>query len=231
MLHQTLDIVDLPRLLTLAFVELSLSADNAIVLALLTHSLNPHLRKKALLIGSLSAFFFRGLAILGVNYLLNYLWIQLIGGAYLIYLSLRYFCSKKGSASLKDLQNFSFWKTVFLIEAFDLAFAVDSILAGMAFIASSQIPGALNPKLWIVYFGGMIGLLGIRYAAHWFSELIEKFPGLEMSTYLMVGWIGLKLSYEGAASFLPHKIAYEPLFWTILALFFLLGFTARPKKT
>ncbi len=231
MLHQTFNLADIPRLFTLAFVELSLSADNAIVLGLLTYSLAPHLRKKALLIGSLSAFFFRALAIVGVNFLLNYLWMQALGGMYLIYLSLHHFYAKKKPPFTKDLQSFSFWKTVLVIEMFDLAFAIDSILAGMAFITSSQTPGALNPKLWIVYAGGMIGLLGIRYAAHWFSSLIDKFPRLETSAFLLIGWIGIKLFYEGSAFFWPHKLNYEPLFWSISALLLILGFNRLPKKS
>lgn len=231
MLHQTFSLGDLPRLFILAFVELSLSADNAIVLGLLTRSLTPHLRKKALIIGSLSAFFFRALAILGVNFLLNYLWMQALGGIYLIYLAIHHFHAKRRSPDTKNAQSFSFWKTVFVIEIFDLAFAIDSILAAMALITSTQTPGALNPKLWIVYFGGMIGLLGIRYAAHWFSDLIDKFPKLETSAFLLIGWIGLKLLYEGGAIFWPVKINDEPLFWSVAAILLLLGFARNLKKT
>jgi YkoY family integral membrane protein len=231
MLDQTFNLADLPRLFTLAFVELSLSADNAIVLALLTRPLAPGLRKKALIIGSLSAFFFRALAILGVNFLLNYLWMQALGGIYLIYLSIDHFHSKKRAKLSKNPKSFSFWKTIFMVEMFDLAFAIDSILAGMAFINSSQVPGALNPKLWIVYAGGMIGLLGIRYAAHWFTGLIDRFPRLETSAFLLIGWIGLKLLYESGLFFLPREVNYEPLFWSVACLLLLLGFVGRPKKT
>lgn len=230
MFYQTFDLSDLPRLLTLSFVELSLSADNAIVLGLLTHSLSPRLRQKALLVGSASAFIFRAAAVLGISFLLRFLWIQLVGGLYLIYLCFRHFHLRKKNSSSLNLQNFSFWKTVLLIEAFDLAFAIDSILAGLAMITASQVPDEINPKLWIVYFGGMIGLLGVRYAAHWFSSLIDKFPRLSVSAHLLIGWIGLKLSYEGLSHFLSYKVAYEPLFWTVMVFLFLLGFTGRSKR-
>lgn len=220
MLQQTFDPTDLPRLFSLVFIELALSADNAIVLGLITHKLAPYLRKKALIIGSLSAFFFRAAAILGASWLLRYAWMRIIGGIYLIYLSIRHFCKKKKNSSFQS-KEFSFWKTLLLIEFLDLAFAIDSILAGIAFISPS--PSKLNPKLWIVYLGGMIGLLSVRYAAHWFSKLIDLFPRLETSAFLLIAWIGLKLCYEA----LSLPISIEPLFWPVLILILALGFTRK----
>ena len=203
MLHQTFDLTDLPRLFSLVFIELALSADNAVVLGLITHKLAPYLRKKALVIGSLSAFFFRAAAILGASWLLRYAWMQIIGGIYLIYLSINHFCKKKKNSSFQP-KEFSFWKTLLLIELLDLAFAIDSILAGIAFISPSNSSSKLNPKLWIVYLGGMIGLLSVRYAAHWFSKLIDLFPRLETSAFVLIAWIGLKLCYEALS--LPLSI-------------------------
>ncbi|MBX9743659.1 MAG: hypothetical protein K2X08_00425 [Chlamydiales bacterium] len=223
--HQTLELTDWPRLFTLSFVELALSADNAIVMGVFVRSLSPHLRKKALLIGILSAFFFRGVAILGINQLLHYFWIQILGGGYLIYLSIHYFCSSK--QKLPSNVGASFWKTVALIEIFDLVFALDSILAGLALISSTVISYTINPKLWIVYVGGMIGALTIRYAATWFARLLEIFPKLETSAFLLIGWIGLKLCYVRIEPFFNFSIPYELIFWGGMLLFLLWGFQKK----
>ncbi|MDP1607763.1 MAG: hypothetical protein Q8L98_00425 [Chlamydiales bacterium] len=223
--HQTLEWADWPRLFTLSFVELALSADNAIVMGVFVRSLSPHLRKKALLIGLISAFFFRGAAILGVNQLLRYFWIQILGGGYLIYLSIHYFCSSK--PSLPSNTGASFWKTLALIEIFDLVFALDSILAGLALISSTANSYTMNPKLWIVYVGGMIGALTIRYAAKWFSRLLEIFPKLDTSAFLLIGWIGLKLCYVRVEPFLNLSIPYESIFWGGMFLFLLWGFQKK----
>jgi YkoY family integral membrane protein len=79
-----------------------------------------------------------------------------------------------------------FWKTVALIEVMDIAFAVDSILAAVA----------LTPKFWLVFAGGMLGVLLIRFAAGGFLKLLEKFPGFESTAYLLVLVIGLKLGVD-----------------------------------
>lgn len=230
MLNQTLDLTDLPRLLTLTFIELALSADNAIVLALLTRSLTLELRKKALLIGSLSAFFFRAVAIFAVGWLLHYPWLRTLGGLYLLYLSIDHFWKKRKHPLGINRAPPSFWKAVLLVELFDLAFAIDSILAGIAFIGPAPAAQSLHPKLWIVYAGGMMGLLGIRYAAHWFSELVDRFARLETSAFLLVGWIGLKLCYQGLLPWISYPIVKIPLFWPVLLLILGVGFLPKRKN-
>lgn len=218
MFGQTFDLVDIPRLLTLAFIELLLSSDNAIVLALLAHALPERLRKKALFIGIASSFILRAAALFTVSILLRYHWIQLLGAAYLFYVSIHHFAITKRKPYLPKPTP-SFWKTVLMIELFDLAFAIDSIVAGIVFIGPAPAGNLIHPKLWIVYSGGMLGLLGIRYAANLFTKLLSRFPRLETSAYLMIAWIGLKL----AATSIASMNGYEPFFWLVLAAIFLLG--------
>ncbi len=207
---------DIPRVFTLAFLEMLLSADNAVILGVLSNALPQPLRRKALFIGVASSFVLRAVALLLAAYLLKYMWVQLLGAAYLLYLSLRYFL--QGGKSTQVAKSRSFWKTVVLIEAIDLIFALDSIIAGVAFI------DAALPKLWIVYVGGMIGLIGMRYAADLFSSLLDRFPRLESCAYLMVGWIGVKLGAEAL-----HHPFPAPFFWALLILLFLLGFFSRKR--
>lgn len=209
-------ISDIPRIFTLAFLELLLSADNAIVLGVITNALAPHLRKKALFIGIVSAFLLRATALVVVSTLLQHTWIELLGAMYLIYLPSKYFW-KKGK-STKYNAPISFWKTVVLIEFLDLVFALDSIVAGIAFIDN------LKAKLWIVYVGGMLGLIGMRYAADLFSRLLDRFPKLEACAYLMVGWVGVKLGLNSFQVEMP-----QVLFWAVTATLFLLGFIQRKR--
>jgi YkoY family integral membrane protein len=221
MFDQTFALSDLPKIAVLSFIEILLSADNAVVLGLLAHRLPEALRKKALYIGVFSAFFLRAIALLCIAFVIQYQWIQILGAAYLLYLSLRHFVKKKG-APITPAGGRSFWKTVILIELFDLAFAVDSIVAGIAFIGTHET-GGLHPKLWIVYIGGIIGLIGIRYASHLFSGLIHRFPRLETAAYLLIGWIGVKLAYNA----FPLPLDLDPLFWIGTLLLLLFGFIKK----
>jgi YkoY family integral membrane protein len=226
MLGQVFELTDIPTVGALAFLETLLSADNAIVLGVISSALPEKLQKKALFIGLFSAFFFRAIAIFFVNFLLKYPLIQAAGGAYLLYLSIRHFARKKERESLLPTGHRSFWKTVFLIELFDIAFAVDSIVAGIAFINTAPHEAIYHPKLWIVYIGGMIGVCTIRYAAHFFVLLNQRFAQLEMSAYLIVGWIGIKLALQAFDFSFPY---FSIIFWSGLVLLFCLGFINKKK--
>lgn len=85
-----------------------------------------------------------------------------------------------------------FWKTVLVIELTDIAFAVDSILAAMA------LAGSRTEKLWVVITGGILGVVLMRFAAAAFVRLLERFPRFELSAYLLVCVIGIKLLADWA---------------------------------
>ncbi|MCK4935058.1 MAG: hypothetical protein KAR79_05675, partial [Simkaniaceae bacterium] len=161
------------------------------------------------------------------------------GGLYLIYLALRYFYKPIEQNKNETKKKRSFWKVVFLIELTDLAFALDSILAGVALIGVVYHPPKLPPKIWIVYFGGMIGLILMRFAAKFFAKLIDNFPKLEKSAHLIVGFVGLKLLLESILKFVIIDIkggSYEGLplfgnliFWGGIILLFVLGLISNKR--
>lgn len=226
MLGQVFELSDIPKVVVLAFLETLLSADNAIILGLICRSLPEKLQKKALFIGLVSAFVFRALAIFFTAFFFKYPLIQLAGAAYLLYLSIHYFTKKHKTDPLISTGKYSFWKAVLLIESFDLIFAIDSIVAGVAFISDGSHTGIQHPKLWIVYTGGMFGVLMIRYAAHFFILVNKQFPQLEKSSYLMIGWVGLKLGLDALSLSFPY---FTLIFWVGLISFFSAGFIKRKK--
>ncbi|HLB53096.1 MAG TPA: hypothetical protein VJK48_05245 [Chlamydiales bacterium] len=224
MLGQTFSFSDILTVLILALLEILLSADNAVVLALFVKGLPERLQKKALYIGFISAFFLRALALGLIAYLVHFFWFQLIGALYLIYLSLQYWFSKNKPSTF-HVTPLSFKKTVMKIELFDLLFAMDSILAGVAFISSPSYPnGVHTSKLWIVYLGGMIGAFTIRYAASLLSLIAARFPRIESAAYGMIGWIGLKLILTSFSLTFPY---FFPLFWLGLIIILLWGLYRR----
>ncbi|MGB7160008.1 MAG: hypothetical protein WBD40_18220 [Tepidisphaeraceae bacterium] len=138
----------------------------------------------------------------------------------------------------------AFWPTVIVIELTDIAFAIDSILAALAFIPPST--ATPNPKLWVVITGGMLGVVLMRFAAVMFIKLLERFPRFEMSAYLLVIVIGLKLCLDWYFNKRPadwpmDKVFHGPLdfhsisspafwgFWIMMAVCFGIGFI--PKKS
>lgn len=239
-LGQTFTYGDIPRVLVLVFLECLLSADNALVLAAIIKPLPKNQRSKALWIGIFSAFLLRGVAIFIAAYLISYFFIQALGGIYLLYLAFSF--KRKSLRREKEgtgVAKIPLWKAIFQIETTDFIFAIDSILAalgltGIALQPNHQIP----PKMWIIYLGGIIGLVIMRFSVKIFSFFMDKFKRLEKASHYLIGWIGIKLGFEALHSFLNQKehafsleklqTAIDWIFWIVTISLFIYGFL--PKR-
>ena len=143
----------------LVVLEGLLSADNALVLAILVLGLPRHQQRKALRYGILGAFAFRILATLLAVHLLAVAWIKLIGALYLLYLSYAHFFGRHENGertAIKPAQAAfglsAFWATVVKVELTDIVFAVDSILVAVA----------MSNKMWVIITGGVLGIITMR---------------------------------------------------------------------
>lgn len=74
----------------LVLLEGILSIDNALVLGMLAKRLPKHQRQKALTYGLVGAFVFRFIAIGVATFLLQWTWVKLVGGGYLVYIAVKH---------------------------------------------------------------------------------------------------------------------------------------------
>ena len=221
---------DLVSVLTLVVLEALLSADNALVLAIMVRHLPEKERQRALLYGLGGAFVFRLVAIVFATVVLRQWWLQALGGLYLAFLALKHFLtSRADDAKGAQKPRGGFWATVVAVELTDVAFALDSVLAGIAFITRPQT-GIQDDKVWVVVCGAMIGIVLLRFAANAFSKLLDRYPGLDHVAYTLVGWVGLKLlSHALHRAYTVRHVTFEvpgmsePVFWGGLAAILLVG--------
>jgi YkoY family integral membrane protein len=146
----------------------------------------------------------------------------------------------KDSGKDRGIKYAAFWPTVFVIEATDIAFAIDSILAAIALVGSNPNPDGPHPKLWVVVAGGMLGVILMRFAAVIFMRLLERFPRFEVSAYLLVCVIGLKLVVDWFAhtsinaswgDWVDFHDFRSPAFWIFwLLMLGCLGYGFLPKS-
>lgn len=192
---------------SLIVLEGLLSADNSLVLAILVKHLPMKQQKRALIYGIFGAYFFRFVAIGLGTYLIQMRSVKILGGLYLLWLAGKYFFSRaKEEEEAVVEKQMGFWRTVVAVELMDIAFSVDSILA--AFGVSEQV--------WILYLGGIIGILMMRGVAQIFLELIEKYPEIETTAYVLIALIGAKMM---GAAFGIH--VNDTLFFSIMIAVFL----------
>jgi YkoY family integral membrane protein len=189
-----------------------LSADNALVMAVMVLSLPRRDQTKALRYGLVGAFIFRTIATLLATSLIQIVWIKLLGGLYLLYLSYQHFRQRAehGGATTGPppaqgwLGLSPFWGTVVRVEVMNLAFSIDSILVAVA----------MSNKTWVILTGGLLGIVALRIVVGQLLGLIKRFPALVDGAFVIIAWVGIKLLLEYAHE--VHWIGFEvPRSWSI----------------
>jgi YkoY family integral membrane protein len=205
---------------TLVILEGLLSADNALVLAVMVRHLPEKQRKKALFYGLLGAYAFRFIAIgLGL-FLIKIWWVKIFGAAYLAWLTIKYFIDKSKATEEEGVEGVNqkgllirlfgtFWGTVVAVELMDIAFSVDSVLAAFG----------VSEEIWVLLIGGMLGVLMMRGIAGVFLKLIDRVPELETTAYILIALIALKMAASVFHFEVPHSIFFIILIVTFLATF------------
>ena len=204
---------DFVTIALLVALEGLLSADNAMVLAVLVLGLPKRQQRKALRYGIVGAFAFRGLATLLAVYLIRVGWVKLLGAGYLLYLVYRHF---GGGASADERRTppparpwlglTAFWATVVKVELTDIVFAIDSILVAVA----------MSPKTWVILSGGALGILMMRLVIGQLLALVERYPPLVDGAFVIIAWVAVKLLVEYLHS--GGYVAFEIPKWLSLGL-------------
>jgi YkoY family integral membrane protein len=160
--------------------------------------------------------------IIGGVWLIGNEWVKLIAGLYLLYISIKeLFFANKEEVDAKTWKTFSksnFWGVVIQIEIMDIMFSIDSIAVALA----------LSNKTWVLIAGAALGMLFMRMASGFFIKLIEKFPIVEKTAFVIVGLAGLnvvlkikELSLDQWFSFEINKPIPENIFLSLIGIIFI----------
>ena len=177
----------------LVLLEGLLSADNALVLAILVLGLPRKDQRKALRYGIAGAFAFRILATLLAVQLIAFGWVKLVGAAYLLYLTFKHFFGHGGTQERRSIPQAraafglsAFWATVVKVELTDIVFAIDSILVAVA----------MSSKTWVIIAGGIFGIITMRLVIGQLLTIVRRYPALVDGAFIIIAWVGIKLLIE-----------------------------------
>jgi tellurite resistance protein TerC len=144
------------------------------------------------------AYGFRCLCLLFAAYILHNRWLKLAGAVYLIYLMCKEITAEEEAEEDAELASDltgapvqpqverTFFSVVSGILILDASLSVDNVVAAVA----------MTPKLWVVYLGVGIGILTLRFVAGFAMRMIARFPILEETAFLLVGFVGALLIFE-----------------------------------
>ena len=153
-------------LLSIILIDLVLAGDNAIVIALAARNLPPHLKKKAILWGTVGAIAVRALMTVGVVWLLRIPGLMAVGGLALLWIA--YQLLADGGEKEHDGPTASTFvgamKTIIVADAL---MGVDNVLG---------VAGAAHGAFDLVILGLLISVPIVVYGSTVVLKLVERFP-------------------------------------------------------
>jgi len=191
-------------IINIIILEAILSIDNASILATMVKHLPKEQQSKALKYWILWAYIFRWLSLVLISFLFQVMWLKFIWWLYLLYLTYKFFTKLPEEEGTKSLKSW-FWKTVIIVEIMDLAFSIDNIFAVVA----------MTPNIYLIIIWVFIGILAMRFLANIFVSLMNKYPFLETSAYMIIWFLWVKLILSYLVIFTNNPFLIEIINWHI----------------
>ncbi|HTW66486.1 MAG TPA: TerC family protein [Bryobacteraceae bacterium] len=164
-------------LVSIIVVDLTLSGDNAVVIAAAAKSLAPDLRKRALIAGAACAVIALVTATFFATRLLNVRFLQMIGGIAVLWIAINLFREEPPlESSAAHLAGF--WKAMWFIIVADVTMSTDNILA---------VAALAHGSFALLLFGLSISIPLVVFASGVLAALMDRYPVI---VYIGAGLLG-----------------------------------------
>ncbi len=184
--------------LQIIWIDLLLSGDNAVVIALACRALPPEQRKWGIILGAGVAIGLRIIFAMIISYLLNIPFLKAIGGVMLFWVAFQLIKGEDDAHSdLAPADNL--WRAVRTIAIADAVMSLDNVLA---------LAAASKGNMWLFIFGLLVSIPLIVYGSQLILTLIERFPIFVWAGAALLGWIAGELIADdpGLQNFLGRDI-------------------------
>lgn len=153
-------------LLAIILIDLVLAGDNAIVIALAARNLPDHLKKKAILWGTVGAIVVRSVMTVGVVWLLKIPGLMLVGGLGLVWIAYKLLADQGGEEHDGPMAS-TFWGAMKTIIVADALMGVDNVLG---------VAGAAHGSFDLVIIGLVVSVPIVVFGSTVVLKLVERFP-------------------------------------------------------
>lgn len=182
-------------LLTIMWLNIVLSGDNAVVIGLAAAGLPAHQRGKAVLFGVIAAAVLRIIFSIFATYLLALWWVDILGGAALLYIAWTFFRELRngghddgGAGDAAEAPEKSMGQALWQIVIADVSMSLDNVLAVAAVARQSFTLLVVGLSISIV----MMGVLG-----NFLAGLLTRYKIIAYIGVALIFYIGIELFWEG----------------------------------
>ena len=167
-------------LLKIIWINIILSGDNAVVIALAARSLPPHQQTKAVVLGSGAAVALRILLTVVAAKLLALPYLQIVGGLLLLWIGVQLLGDEdEGEGEAKEYG--SMMAAVRTILIADLVMSLDNVIA---------VAAAAKGSMLLLILGLAISIPLVIFGSTLMIKLMERFPVIVVFGAGLIGWVG-----------------------------------------
>ncbi|KQL43880.1 hypothetical protein AN963_20665 [Brevibacillus choshinensis] len=206
-------------LLVIITINIVLSGDNAVVIAIACRKLAPAQRKKAILWGTFLAVIVRVIATVLAVYLLKIPFLYLVGGVVLLWISYNLLREEDEDNQIKSSEDMV--QAVKTIVVADVMMGLDNVLA---------IAGAANGNIVLIVLGLIISVPLMVFGSQLILKAMERFSWLVYLGSAVLAWAAVNMitNEEVIADWLSQWTGLEAVIKiVIVALVLLLGYWQR----
>jgi YjbE family integral membrane protein len=186
--------------LQIIWIDLLLSGDNAVVIALACRRLPPKQRIWGVVLGTVVAIALRVIFAGVVTTLMQVPYLKIVGGALLLWIAVKLLNPEENGKSNEIEAVDKLWRAIRIVAIADLVMSLDNVIAIAAVAERFEAPHSYA----LLMFGLAVSIPLIMAGAALVMALLDRFPIVVWAGAALLGWIAGEI------------IAKDPLFTTAL---------------
>lgn len=167
------------KLLTIIGIDIILSGDNAVVIALACRSLPAKQQKWGIILGAGTAVALRIIFTIFIAYLIMVPYLRLVGGTLLFWVGYKLVVGEDGEEDIEPAN--SLWHAIRIIVIADAVMSLDNVIA---------VAAAAKGDVILLIAGLLISIPLVVYGATLMIKLIERYPFIVPGGAALIGFIG-----------------------------------------
>lgn len=168
---------------TIIGIDVILSGDNAVVIALAARSLPPHQQKRAVFWGAGAAVGLRVMLVAVAVQLLRFPYLKLAGGAMLLWIAVKLLLPESDEADVAPADHL--WAAVKTIVVADFVMSLDNIVA---------VAAATKGSVLLLALGLLISIPLVVFGASMLMKLMDRWPVIITLGAALLGWVSLEMA-------------------------------------
>ena len=169
-------------------INIILSGDNAVVIALACRNLPPRERMWGIVLGAGAAVVLRIIFTVIIQHLLGIPWLQLIGGLLLFWIAIKLLIAEEPDDD-SVASGTNLWEAVKIVAIADIVMSLDNVLA----IAAAAMQAPAEQQIWLIVLGLLISIPLVIAGSTLIMTLLTRYPVLVWAGAALLGWIAGEL--------------------------------------